>query len=59
MRIWCRLVLRDNWKDLDTTLDPPHSCSHTMLLKTANLAASSGKKTKNSLHLSVGVLAIF
>ena len=48
MRIWCYLILRDSWTDVDTMLDPTDSCSHTMLMKTASLAVQSGKHSSDT-----------
>jgi len=39
--IWCKLILRDSWKDIDPDSNPFESCSHTVLFRLLKLAWSS------------------
>nr|XP_002124857.3 nuclear pore complex protein Nup133-like [Ciona intestinalis] len=40
--VWCRAILKDRWADIDVSMDPFESCSHTVLFKTLQLAHTSG-----------------
>uniref|UniRef100_H2YKM4 Uncharacterized protein n=1 Tax=Ciona savignyi TaxID=51511 RepID=H2YKM4_CIOSA len=42
MLIWCKMILKDGWNDIDTSSDPFDTYSHTVLFRTIQLAQSSG-----------------
>nr|XP_039249064.1 nuclear pore complex protein Nup133-like [Styela clava] len=40
--IWCRILLKDSWENIDHSSNPLEACKHTVLSKTLDLAQDAG-----------------